>query len=801
MSERKSEHAPGHRPRHAAKATNVSIALGVLVALAGFVAVAGWAVGDLGLTALLTGEPGVKMNTGLLLICSGGALALRAVRQPTPLVPALCAFTIVVALVALAEYVTGSAFGIDELLVSDGGAGTVAPGRMGPNTATCLILIATSILCIDVVWRRVAIGQVGAMLTGIIAISSGIGYFFGVPLAQKSLITANLTPMGVHTAAAMLLLACGIVLARPEIGLLDRLNSNRPGAALLRRLIAPAILLPIVLGYLLVSGERAGLYGPSEGAAVFGSFLAVTLVIAVWLTANAIDRSDARRRSSDARARAVLETAVDGVITIDIRGRIMDVNPAAEAMFGYTRKELIGEDMAEMIVPEHLRPEHRAGLVRVIHKPASFNRLRLRSTGLRADGTEFPVEISIGRPEGVDPPMYVGNLRDISGAVKLEDDLRQAQKMEAVGQLAGGIAHDFNNLLTVILGYADIAKQETTDDEALEDLNHIAQSADRASELVRQLLAFSRQQVLAPEVLSVHDVVTGLLPILEPLIGEDIDFELRAEQQPQNVFVDRGQLEQVLINLAVNARDAMPTGGSLTIAVSPARFEPELGNARSKLAPGDYVCLTVADTGTGIDPENLDRVFEPFFTTKEVGEGTGLGLATSHGIITQSGGDIHVESEPDVGTTFNVYLPSNPGQVATQDHPAEDTSNHRGSERVLVCEDDGEVRRLIDRILTEAGYDVVVTATPGEALRVMEQTGKDIHALLTDVIMPEMSGPQLAARILAMDGFADLPVLLVSGYRPETMRDRGSLPEGSAHVAKPFDSQTLLAGLREVVDR
>lgn len=782
-------------------ATDAAIGLGALVALAGSAVVVGWARGDQNLAGLLTGESAMKLNTGVLFGCCGAALALRASQRLTWLARLLCVFTVIVALVSLVEYIAGHSLGIDELLASDGFDGTGAPGRMGPNTATCFILIAISILLIDALWRKIAIAQLAAMLAGVIAMSSGVGYFFGVTMAQRLLITGELTPMELHTATSMMLLAAGIVLARPEIGLIRRFGSDRPGATLLRRLIAPAILLPLVVGYLLVVGHNEGLFNASEGMAIFAAFLTVTLLLAIWLTANAIDRADDQRRGSEARSRVVLETAVDGVITIDVRGRIVDFNSATEAIFGYSRDELIGQDMAEMIVPEHLRAEHRAGLVRVIHRPESFNRLRMESTGMRADGSEFPVEISIGRPEGVDPPIYVGNIRDISVSVGLEADLRQAQKMEAVGQLAGGIAHDFNNLLTVILGYADLAKQDVTSGEALEDLDHISESAARASELVKQLLAFSRQQVMAPEVLSVRDIVLDIMPMIDPLIGEDIAVEFKPEEPTPNVFVDRGQLEQVLINLAVNARDAMPTGGRLTIAVCPFRFEPEYGDSRLTLEPGDYVCLTVSDSGSGIEAETLDRIFEPFFTTKEVGHGTGLGLATVHGIVTQSGGDIHVYSEPGVGTAFNVYLPATSEMKPKHEQLIGDSPNHRGSERVLVCEDDEDVSRLIDRILTDAGYEVLATATPSDALKVMEDRGEDIDVLLTDVIMPEMSGPQLAARISEMSGKAHLPVLLVSGYTPETVRDRGSLPEGSAYVVKPFDSETLLSSLREVVDR
>jgi len=354
--------------------------------------------------------------------------------------------------------------------------------------------------------------------------------------------------------------------------------------------------------------------------------------------------------------------------------------------------------------------------------------------------------------------------------------------MEAIGQLAGGVAHDFNNLLTVIGGYTEIARRNIGAGPGGAELAEVERATERAAELTRQLLAFSRQQVLDPAPLDLGEIATALVPMLRRLIGEDIEIAMLAEPGLPAVLADRSQIEQVILNLAVNARDAMPSGGTLTIETR---------------VVGERVALIVTDTGVGMTAETLERVFEPFFTTKDVGEGTGLGLATVHGIVTQSGGEILVYSEPDLGTSFKIYLPVT-GETADQ-QPARvpERDRLRGEETILLCEDEEGVRHLVEYVLTTHGYRVVSAGAPMEALELAADCKLDV--LESDVIMPDLSGPELARRLDAL--CPGVRTLFVSGYTAETVRGRGRLPADSAFLEKPFDQLSLLRAVRALLDQ
>jgi two-component system, cell cycle sensor histidine kinase and response regulator CckA len=370
--------------------------------------------------------------------------------------------------------------------------------------------------------------------------------------------------------------------------------------------------------------------------------------------------------------------------------------------------------------------------------------------------------------------------------VAAEEQLRQAQKMEAVGQLAGGIAHDFNNLLTVISGYGAIAQKRIGVGPGAEELAEIAHATERAAQVTRQLLAFSRRQVLEPTVLDLNEVARGLAPMLGRLIGEDVAIAIVCDDGLAPVVADRGQIAQVILNLAVNARDAMPIGGTLTI--------------ETRTLDHGRVGLIVSDTGVGMDATVLAHAFEPFYTTKEAGQGTGLGLATVHGIVEQSGGSISVESEPGLGTSFTIALPpAEPAGHADGESAADEPERLTGTEVVLVCEDEEGVRRLIEHVLTSHGYRLLVADLPSEALRLAETYPEPIDVLVSDVIMPEMPGPELAERLQAIR--PGLRTLFLSGYAAETLQERGGLPARSVFLEKPFEAATLLRTLRALLDQ
>jgi two-component system cell cycle sensor histidine kinase/response regulator CckA len=368
----------------------------------------------------------------------------------------------------------------------------------------------------------------------------------------------------------------------------------------------------------------------------------------------------------------------------------------------------------------------------------------------------------------------------------LQDQYRQAQKMEAVGQLAGGVAHDFNNILTAIGGYCELVVEQLPADHPVQaDLNEIQQAAQRAGSLTRQLLAFGRKQVIEPKIIDLRESLTSIVPMLKRLIGEDIVVIVRAGAAAGRVKADPGQIEQVLLNLAVNARDAMPGGGTLTLEV-----------ADAELDDGRYVMLAATDTGVGMDRETQARIFEPFFTTKEKGKGTGLGLSTVYGIVQQSGGHILLFSEPGAGTTFKVYLPR-------VDEPLEDrrfadaTASRGGSETILVVEDEPSVRDLVRRVLEQIGYEVITANAPGEAIELAAKVSRAIHLLVSDVILPEMSGSALVA--LIVHTHPEMRVLYISGYTDDAVLKHDVLERGLPFLQKPFTSDALARKVREVL--
>jgi signal transduction histidine kinase/ActR/RegA family two-component response regulator len=425
---------------------------------------------------------------------------------------------------------------------------------------------------------------------------------------------------------------------------------------------------------------------------------------------------------------------------------------------------------------------------------------------VRKDGTEFPVEISLSSIETEDGILATAAVRDISDRAEGErerallEQLNQARRLESVGQLAGGIAHDFNNILGVIMNYAEfVADDLDADSQARKDVEEIRRAAERAAALTRQLLIFSRREVVKPELLYLRNVITELENLLRRALGERVELIVRFGDDPCPVEADPGQIEQVLVNLAVNARDAMPDGGRLVIEVDRTDLDEEYAYMHPDTDAGTYVRLKVSDTGVGMDEETISRAFEPFFTTKGKGEGTGLGLATVYGIVTGAGGRVDIYSEPGMGATVKIHLP------ASTAAPPKDAAKHEerpagSGEVVLVVEDEPDVRRMAERILSKGGYSVIATSGGDEALEVCGQAGQAIDLLLTDVIMPGMLGTELVEQVKALR--PALPVIFMSGYSHEVLAPGALAGNGdSSFIEKPFSAGELLRAVHGLLDR
>ncbi len=626
-------------------------------------------------------------------------------------------------------------------------------------------------------------------------------------------------------------------------------------------------------------------------------------------------------RESEARNAAIVEAAIDAIVSIDHQGRIIEFNPAAVAMFGWKREEAIGALLADLVVPPALREAHRGGLERYLQTGrGKILGRRIELSGLRRDGSQIPIELAVARIGDSEPPTFTGFIRDISQRIeaertirasedryrhlfescplplwvydletlrflavnqaavrhygysrdefsemtladirpfediaalradvmrnkqpdpgstwrhrkrdgtvitveikaqdfqferraarlvlvndlteriRLEDQLRQSQKMEAVGRLAGGIAHDFNNLLSVILSCSDAMADELGQHEPLRaDVEEIRTAGQRAADLTRQLLAFSRHQVVEAKALDLNESVAGMERMLRRLLGADIALTTLPAAGLSAIKSDPSHIEQVVMNLAVNARDAMPRGGSLTIETRNVILDEEYARSHHDVRPGPYVMLAMSDTGFGMDKETLGRIFEPFFTTKETGKGTGLGLSTVFGIVRQNSGHIWVYSERGKGTTFKVYFPSASGEAA-KPVPRAAPDQPQGSETILLVEDDEQVRGVARSILRRQGYVVLEAPNAGEAVMLSEQYTAKIDLLLTDVVLPRMSGRQLAERLAPSR--PEMKILFMSGYTEDAVLQHGVLDSGVSYLQKPITPSALARKVREVL--
>jgi hypothetical protein len=529
----------------------------------------------------------------------------------------------------------------------------------------------------------------------------------------------------------------------------------------------------------------------------------------------------------EATFHGLLEASPDAMVCVEPDGRIALVNAQAERLFGCGRDTLVGQPV-EILVPAVARDVHRGHRAQYQRDP----RLRpmgagLELSGRRIDGSEFPAEISLSAIGLGGDTLVLAAIRDVTERVeaqaererlkaqaereRLERQLQQAQRLESLGQLAGGVAHDFNNLLAVILNYAAFVGEEVaaaaddaegTDAERWEairdDIDQIVRAAERAAELTHQLLAFGRREVVRPRVLDLNEVVGAVEQLLRRTLGEHVELLTVLTPDLWPVLADPGQLEQVLVNLAVNARDAMPEGGTLIIDTENLMVDEAYAAARPDVSTGPHVRLRVSDTGTGMSREVLGRAFEPFYSTKPKGVGSGLGLATVYGIVAQAGGYAQLYSEPGMGTTFTALLP-----VATE--PATTVEQHEesrpatGGETILVVEDEEAMREVTRRILARNGYRVLAAATGAEAIRLAAEHEGDIHLLLTDVVMPQMPGKEVAEQVLARR--SDIRVLYMSGYAEPVLGARGTLEPGVTLLEKPFNQPVLLARVREVLHR
>jgi PAS domain S-box-containing protein len=594
--------------------------------------------------------------------------------------------------------------------------------------------------------------------------------------------------------------------ARPDLVLLDVVMPDLDGFEVCRRIKADPAGAPAPV--LMISAAAVAAEDQVRGLETADGYLAKPLepsvllahiraLLRVYRAEAEVRAARAAAERAHARLAAIVESSGDAIIGKDLSDLITDWNAGAERLYGYTAAEVRGQSVAVLVPPE--LAEEQAALMERIQRGEHvepFETVRLRKDGRRV---EVLLQVSPIKDEAGSIIGASAIASDITEQKQLQEKLLQSQKLEAVGRLAGGVAHDFNNLLTVINGYGEVLLTRLKADDPLRGfVEQVTRAGARAASLTRQLLTFSRKQVLAPRLLDLNTVVVETEQMLRRVIGEDVELATRLRSGLDRVLADPVQVEQVILNLAVNARDAMPKGGQLTLETKNVQLAETYTRLHPGVAPGAYVLLAVSDTGQGIPKEHLPHIFEPFFTTKEIGKGTGLGLAIVHGIVKQSGGHLEVYSEPGLGTTFKVYLPRAKEEPRARRSDTNLRGTPRGNETVLLVEDDEAVRVLIHQVLHEAGYSVLEAAHGGEAVSLCRQHKGPIQLLVTDVVMPLMGGRQVAETVRR--GHPEMKVLYVSGYTDDAVVRHGILEEEVNFLQKPFTPTALARKVREVLD-
>jgi PAS domain S-box-containing protein len=503
-----------------------------------------------------------------------------------------------------------------------------------------------------------------------------------------------------------------------------------------------------------------------------------------------------REREERFRLGSLVEGSDDAIVTATLHGTILSWNPGAERLYGYAAHEIVGQDVS-VLVPAERDADRRLLLdrVRTGQRIPAFDAVHRRK-----DGTPVTISLSLSPVRGREGEVVAiaGIAHDVTETRRLESQLRQSAKMEAVGRLAGGLAHDFNNMLTVIDGYSELALMKLPEDSPVRGLvQEIHKAGERAAELTRQLMVFSRKSMVEPQVLDLSEVVEAGVAMLTRIIGEDVTIETRLAPDLHNVMADRSQLDQVLFNLVINARDAMPLGGQVTIETANVEFAAAHGVGPREVPPGQYVMLAVTDTGVGMDAATRARIFEPFFTTKGSGRGTGLGLAMVQNFVMQSGGHLAVYSEPGEGSTFKIYLPTVALPVAAG-RTERAAAPPAGTETVLVVEDDDAVRVFTEAVLEAAGYEVLTASNGAEALEVARSTPRAIHLLMSDVVMPVLGGHALAEQMRSLH--PETRLLFTSGYTPEAVSRKGIAIPAAYFLQKPYSPAAVCRKVRTVLD-
>jgi PAS domain S-box-containing protein len=681
---------------------------------------------------------------------------------------------------------------VDELLGGASGTfGRVRLGVMSPVTAGALLLLS---LALGLLGRRSRYASICASLAAVIGATVALGYAYGTPLLYGS----GTIPVALPTGLSLLLLGPAIVAAAgTSVWPLRSLIGPAPGARMLRAFLPATAALVILIGLL---DARLGASLGANRVLMTGWFAVVGVAMVTVLVSGLarliggeLDQAYADRHRAEQRYREMFEQTPAGVATTTVDGRILLCNDAFARMFGYESAQgLVGQEAATL----YWEPEDRDRLLAALRESGRLRNFEFRMR--RRDGTAIWVLVNLTLQDAEGGARLDATLIDISDRKALEQQLWQAQKLDALGSLAGGVAHDFNNLLTAIVGYAGLLRLDfPPGDERIESVEEIDKACSRAAGLTRQLLAFSRRQPFEPKPLRLDERVRDMEKMLQRLLGPQVRLVTATDERLARVWGDPSQVEQVVLNLGVNARDAMPQGGTLTIETRNVQLTERYVGEQSDMPAGEYVLLAVSDTGTGMDRGTRARIFEPFFTTKEKGKGTGLGLATVYGIVKQSRGYIFVYSEPGVGTTFKCYFPVTDAEVGAA-VPSLAPARVQGQETILVLEDEPAILAFVVSALERNGYHVLSAGDGETAMRLAASHHGVIHLVLSDGVLSGVRVPELLRRLRGAR--PETKILLMSGYSQEAVFQNEIVEPTTAFLAKPFTIGQLTTKVREVLD-
>jgi two-component system cell cycle sensor histidine kinase/response regulator CckA len=771
----------------------VSQALSSAIIAIGISVLIGWFFDLDFLKSVVQGLASMKPNTAIALILSGGSILLASTGRHRIAIVLAGAVAMIGGL-TLSEYATGVDLHIDQaIFVDDSGP---YPGRISIASSFIFLLLGAALIFfhsgISFWWHQSLL-----IMILVIALITLIGYLFDVSSLYRISIFASIA---LHTAFCDVLLCLAVLFARPKTGIMRIVTADTSGGVMVRQLLPIAIFLPVLLGWLRMSAQKAGLLDAGFGVALIVSVNIIIFSTLILLTGRSLDKGDRENRKvEEARAQlaSIVESSDDAIISKTLEGDITSWNAGAFKMYGYSADEIVGKPIS-LIIP----PERSLEMDEILHNIRNESRVEhLETIRVKKDGTKIAASITVSpvrnRANEIIGASAIG--RNITERKNLEQQLLQSQKMEAIGQLAGGVAHDFNNLLTAILGYGELAliginnSQQTAD-----NIRQIIVAGERAASLTQQLLAFSRKQIIQYRPLSLTPLIGDMEKMLKRLIGEDVKLQVILSPDLRNISADSGQIDQIALNLAVNARDAMPGGGTLTIETQNLELDQDYADRHISMKPGTYVMLAISDTGTGMDEETKSRIFEPFFTTKGVGKGTGLGLSTVYGIVKQMDGHIWVYSEIDKGTTFKIYFPATEITVEVAQPGGEHRRSPNRSETILLVEDEDIVRAMVIQSLKGDGYNVLTASEPKAALELFARHSADIEMIISDMVMPGISGLELIEQLLSEK--PELKILYISGYTDHTMLNRGVLTSKFPFLQKPFNTSTLLNKVREILD-